>query len=86
MSYRPIKNFKNEIRNLARNRWIETNDPILSEQLVKDDINNRYGSIIAAFLIALFIALAVELIMYWFRNNILHPEPLYRFGEPGYED
>lgn len=86
MSYMQIRNFKDEIRGLARYHWINTHDPVLAEQLVREDIRNKYGSIIAAFLIALFIRLAVELIIYWWKKNFLYPEPLYQLGEPGYDD
>jgi hypothetical protein len=86
MSFRPIKNFKNEIRSITRKYWIDTHDGELTEKLVRQEIQDRYGSIIATFLIALFIKLAVELIWYWIENNILNPEPVYQLGEPGYND
>jgi hypothetical protein len=86
MSFRPIKNFKNEIRSITRKYWMDTHDGELTEKLVRQEIKERYGSIIAAFLIALFIKLAVELIWYWIEKNILTPEPIYQLGEPGYND
>ena len=86
MKYTPIKNFKNEIRDISRYHWINTHDPDLAEKLVRQEIKSRYGSIIGAFLIALFIRLAIELIVYWFKKHILNPEPRYQFGEPGFQD
>lgn len=84
--YSKVGSFRSEIRELARKHWINTHNPKLAKQLVINSIESKYGSIIASILISLFIKLAVELIMYWFKNNVLEPSPNYQLGEPGYND
>jgi hypothetical protein len=73
-----------EARSIARKHWMNTHDTDRAKELASQEIQDKYRSIIATFLIALLIRLAIELIIYWFKKHILDPEPRYAFGEPGY--
>jgi hypothetical protein len=73
---------RSRVREIARSHYLANPlDPQSAIKAATEEIKTK--SIIATILISLAVRLAVELIMYWFKNNILLPSTTYVDGEPG---
>lgn len=78
-----------ETRSFARRTLLDAEgDPIVAkrvvEQQLKTHLQKKCGSIVATFLISLAIKLAIELIVYWVKQNFMTvPDGAFAPGEPG---
>lgn len=75
---------RNNIREIARKHFLlnRTNTEKAIEGATEE---LKTKGIITSILIGLAIKLAVELIIYWIKNNVLIPSENYQAGEPGNE-
>lgn len=78
------RRLRHEVRDIARKHWVSTLDQERARVLAEEEIKQRYGDILIAFIVSLLIRLAVELIVWWFKNHVLDPNPVYTADEPGY--
>jgi len=82
---RLLERHTNRVRAIALDAWLESRgEPDKAKEIAARRLRADPGGIITTLLIGLAVKLIAELIMHWFVNNVMQPEPAYLASEPGF--